>query len=507
MDKKILTWTTLCEMACSLSRRSPGDYRDLVTGGTDKFIPGHYVRVLYGREFQIFRGPSSASNTMMSITGVYSDTGYFTKFRHKITPTSYKKRFWDRYMPVSFVSGLPLRGATASCWFHSTSGDKQNGTLKFREWRGESGHFSVHPESPQYLMVNDTTGKVVHICEKGRVAPDAGPAVEVYQYSPEECNGGDRAFPWYRIATLHDTCQGVPDGATASRDEWLRSIWKACEAGLMDKYKCLPLAARMWNSAYKFCHANKHRHARLVAYPLLPSESDNKTVHGCKVVLGWKNANTAVVNGENEAYPLNLVNVPSYRLPQLEVRWEGERDYDTPRNSPTNVVTTKQDPRFITMALPPHGNPLLYDRPHWAAPHVRTAKAVSRMNGEHINVGDKDVSVTSKEEYIVRFLERAYHGARIWDPSRLGDVTGHHSRSRYYNANETWESAGDSVVDAKWRDYPDCVIVKSNFDESPTGKDGPWCEYTGGDIGLPATPESAVAMVEEASLLDSLPLS
>lgn len=515
MDKKILTWTVLCDMAKHIAKTRPSDYQELVTVGSDRFIPGHFTQVVHDRMFRILRTASGSGPAMMEIYGVVSDVGYFTRIKHALTPSSYRKRFWDRHMPVSFPNGLPLRGNRTACTFHSASGAKQPGEVRFSNYRNEAARFSVSCESLGGMLFNDTTGKVVHISEVSQEAPAPGDAIEVYQY---DCDNRDtwRNFPWYRRATLSDTLCGVADGAVESRDTWLRSIWSACEAGLMDKYKCLPLAARMWNAAYRFCQNNKERRARMIAYPIEELTNDQRPRNGMDAVLAWTDPDLVVVNGEQEGIPRVLSMVSRYRMPQLEVHWEGDKDLSVcTRSNPAAVTSTRMEPRFVCMVLPPHGNPLLYDKPHYGSPYSRTARARSRMNGEHVydtlDANGNPVSVSSNDTLAVQFLERAYHGFLALDPSKLGSVTNVHTRNRMYNQNVSWESSDKEEGGnpfAKWRDYEGCVLVRSNFDEAPSsGKDGPWAEFTMGHCGMPSSPESAMSMVEEASLIDSLPLS
>lgn len=508
MTKRILTWSALCDMAIHVHKTRPQDYKDLLTGGTDRFLPGYYTQVVHDRCFRIFRGPDASGPWMMEIYGVFSDKGYFTKICHSLTPTSYRKRFWDKYMPVSFPNGLPLRGASEQCLFHAASGARQYGTVSFSRYRNESASFSVSCEHKKYMLLNDTTGKIVHIGDIRHGAPNEGDAIEVYRYDQSDPELR-RAFPWYRQAIVSDTVRGVPDGAVTSRDEWLKSIWRACEAGLMDKYKCLPLAARMWNAAYRFCQENKERHARMISYPLEALPTGKVPGYGARCVLEWKNVQFTVVNDEREEIPMTASDAVYYRLPQLDIVWEGERDYDTLRNSPGIINSTKMDPRFIKMILPPHGNALLYDKPHYAGPYCRTASSRSRMSGEHVHDKAGDVHpVHADDRLVVQFLERAYHSVSAFDPAKLDKVEATYCRSRLYNQNESWaESEEKGVPFAKWRDYEGCVLVKSNFDEAQGGKDGPWENYSNGNSGMPATPESAVSMVEEAALIDSLPLS
>lgn len=507
MEKNILTWTNLCNMAARCAKTRPDDFRELVQTGTDRFLPGYWTTVVHDREFRIHRSGGNSSPQMMSIYGFFSDEGYFTKFLHKLTPTSYRKRFWDRHMPVSFPTGLPLRGTSAPCTYHNPSGDTQSGKVSFSKWRNEVAAFSVACENRGRMIFNDTTGKLVNIHDSRLIAPDAGPVIEVYPYTqgdPESV----RNFPWYRQATLSDTLRGVQHGAVTSRDEWLKSIWRACEAGLMDKYKCLPLAARMWNAAYRLCHANSSKHARMIAYPIEALPTGKNSTYGIRSVLEWQNPRLVELDGQQEGIPMNASNAVHYRLPQLEIHWEGERDYDTARNNPAIIMSTRMDPRYVSMTLPPHGNGLLYDKPHYGSPHCRTAPSQSRMNGEQVVRNNDAVSVLSDDRLIVQFLERAYHSLPIFDPAKLNEVEGIHVRSRMYNTNHSWaEVEAGGTPYAKWRDYQDCVYVKSNFDESHSGKDGVWSEYTQGSAGMPATPESAVSMVEEAALIDSLPLS
>lgn len=508
MDKKILTWTTLCDMVKHISKSRPDDYQELVIGGTDRLIPGHYVRLSYDRVFTIHRGPDKSSPALVEVHGIRSEAGYFTKIKHELTPTSYRKRFWDRYMPVSFPDGLPLRGHNAKCVFHSTDGHTQEGSVKLRAYRGEPARFSANCESNNYLMVNDTTGKVVHIGPKQYANPEPGSAVEVYLWDMDDERAGNHSFPYYRFATVFDTCNGIPQGAVTSRDEWLKSIWRACEVGLMDKYQCLPLAARMWNAGYRFCQDNKDKQPRMIAYPIEALAHGKRQSYGCRAVLAYSNPRITVVNGEQEPVPINSHDACFYRLPQLDIRWEGERESGYTRHNPAVMGSTMTDPRFINMVLPPHGNPLLYQKPHYAAPHCRTAHAQSRMNGENIpSPNGNGISVLSEDRLVVQFLERAYHGIRAIDPSKLGDMGPVYSRNRMYNANVSCEEAGDEQPYAKWEDFKDCVLVQSNFDEAVRGQDGPWAEHTQESFGMPATPESAIRMVEEAALIDSLPLS
>lgn len=509
MDKQILTWTNLCGMAARVAKHRPDDYSALVSTGTDRFLPGYYTQMIHDRVFRIFRSADGQGPLMMEIHGVFSDTGYFTKIKHNLTPTGYRKRFWDRHMPVSFPNGLPIRGASAPCVYHSVSGKKQyGGTVKFNKYRNEPGIFDVNCEVKNWFLINDTTGKLAHIHPSFNAAPSAGDAIELYPYDPQD-RQTCRDFPWYRPATLADTLRGVQHGAVTSRDEWLKSIWRACEAGLMDKYKCLPLAARMWNAAYRFCQANKDKHAKMNAFPISLLSSSKAPRYGKACVLEYRNPRFVVVDGEQEAIPVNSQDSVQYRLPQLDIWWEGERDSDMGRNNPILIGSTRMDQRFVKMVLPPHGNPLLYEKPHYAAPYCRTAVSQSRMTGECAVASNGDpANVLSDNRLMVQFLERAYHGAPIYEPSRLGLVEGVHCRSRLYNQNTSWSAFDESKTPfAKWRDYEGCVLVQSNFDEAQHGKDGPWAEYTQSQSGMPATPESAVSMVEEAALIDSLPLS
>jgi hypothetical protein len=507
MDKQILTWTNLCNMAARVAKHRPDDYKALVTGGTDRFLPGYYTHVAHDRSFRIFRGAEQSGPIMVEISGVYSDKGYFTKIKHSLTPTAYRKRFWDRYMPVSFPNGLPLRGASEQCLFHAASGGRQQGAVTFSQRRKEVATFTVHCEAQGWLLVNDTTGRLVHIHDCRCGAPSAGEAIEVYAYDLQDRDTW-RNFPWYRQATLSDSLRGVPDGAVTSRGEWLKSIWRACEAGLMDKYKCLPLAARMWNAAYRFCQANADKQARMVSYPIEALATGKVPTHGVRCLLEWKNTRFVTVDGEQEGIPLNATDAVHYRLPQLDIWWEGEWNEDAACNNPVTVGSTRMDPRFVTMVLPPHGNPLLYDKPHYAAPHCRTAPSQARMNGEHVHRSDAVVTVLSEDRLVVQFLERAYHSLTIYEPSQLDHVEGPYICNRMYNRNTCWaESDTKNHPHAKWRDHEARVMVKSNFDEARHGKDGPWATYTQTHSGMPATPESAVSMVEEAALIDSLPLS
>jgi hypothetical protein len=514
VDKKILTWTVLCDMAKHIAKTRPIDYQNLVTVGSDRFIHGHYAQVLNDRVFRIYRTASGSGPMMVDIHGVLSDVGYFTRIRHYLTPSAYRKRFWDRYMPISFPNGLPLRGSRAACTIHSSSGATQAGEIRFSSYRNEAARFSVSCEALGYMLFNDTTGKMVYIGERSNgPPPPQGDAIEVYQYDPADRDTW-RNFPWYRQATVSDTLRGVADGAVESRDTWLRSIWTACEAGLMDKYKCLPLAARMWNAAYRFCQNNKDRRARMIAYPIEELAHDRRPRHGSGAVLAWTGSDAVVVNGEQEGIPNALLLVSRYRVPQLEVHWEGDNDLSVcTRSNPAVVSATRMDPRFVCMVLPPHGNPLLYDKPHYASPFSRTQSARNRMNGEYAydTLDGNPALVSNSDALTVQFLERAYHGLLALDPSKLGSVTSVHTRNRMYNQNVSWESADKGEGGnpfAKWRDYEGCVLVRSNFDEAPSnGKDGPWTEFTAGHCGMPATPESAMSMVEEASLIDSLPLS
>jgi hypothetical protein len=167
-------------------------------------------------------------------------------------------------------------------------------------------------------------------------------------------------------------------------------------------------------------------------------------------------------------------------------------------------------PRHITMTLPPHGSPLMEEKPHYASVDARTQPCKSRLNGEHVILDGKTMVVRNDASLMVRYVERAYHGLTIVDAERFADS--HHRYlgwHRHYNANRTWaqhDESGDAYC-LKWRDYPDAVHVTSDFDEQPRGPDGPWSSITSGDIGFPGSPESAVGMVEEQILLDSMPLS
>lgn len=523
MDKKIMTWTWLCEQVQRVAKQRPEDYTALTNGGTGRFIPGHFVALEGGGLFRFYRSAEDDNGPeMATVRGVYTDRGIFTHIYINLTPTSYRKKFWDRHMPVSFPDGVPKRGASHRCVYHSADGSTYGGIVSMSTHRNDPAQFSVNSGNRGQMLLEDEGGRLVHFYGKGKKLrrsmsdDDSVPITAITQYEYER---GDRStwrnFPAWRYTSVDDTLGRQPNGSS-NRDEWLRSIYQAAEAGLLDKHTCLPLAARMWNAAYQFCHNHKDKRAWFTAYKMEPIERQNHHAfrQPCPV-LRWKDAHSVVVHGQQELIPLAGSDIERWKMPEIRISYEGGEwgNLDWP-SCPTQFAQTLRDPRFISMLLPPHGNPLLYDKPYYAAPWCRTQPSKAGMRGEHIHRGSEQLPVSGDDSRVVQFLERAYHSLPLFDPSKADMFMGSSPTpgvrairmSRMYSANKTWEEHDSPLC--SWRDYPDAVHVSSNFDEEMQGEDGPWEQITAvGPMGFPATPESATAMVEEAALIDSLPLS
>jgi hypothetical protein len=518
MEKTILTWTYLCNRAKYLAEHNHAEYINLTSSsGTDRMISGHHVSMIWGgKKFIVRKTTDQASPVLLEVTGIVTDDGqYYTKMHAPLTPTRYRKRFWDKHMPVSFPAGLPKRGAGRSvAVFHSTKGSTFTGFVELPIYRNHPADFTVKCDMRGTILIEDESGKLVHINGErsnrqiGDPLTESNDAVRVFEIYRHD-NSTWKNFPGFRPTDLQETAE-IYEGSCKTRDEWLKSILVGADGGLMDRNICLPLAARMWNSAYLFCQENKELRPTFHAYPLEKCTARvEDRVGRLPMVLHWKDPQTIVVNGENETAPSLSTDVVLYYAPMIEVQFEGAEDGNK-YHHPTISHNTRIPRRSITMTLPPHGNPLLYGKEHHAHPYTRTYVAKSAMRGEYYwgTENDKPQSVAAYDSHagVASLLERAYHAIPIWNPDihNIGMPLTHHQRRYHVPAVWSFDTKG---CYAKWEDHPDAVHVRTDFDYNPHGDDGPWLSATSGSVGFPCTPESAVAVMSESLLLDSLPLS
>lgn len=277
----------------------------------------------------------------------------------------------------------------------------------------------------------------------------------------------------------------------------------------MDREIVLPLAARMWNAAYRFCQEHKDKRAFFYAMPMRPVDrakerwdlfDSNPTpilrLHDSKALLG------------GESIALRPTDAERWHLPSIVIRFFGERKQED-STSPAHYEPPILGVRRIAMTLPPFGNPLMEEKPEYAQPGGRTFECYKEMVRDTTKDSGK-VRRFESDADIIRYTERAYHRLVIVDPDKvskrdawlLRDV-----RRRFWSDNQLWSEPKDGIL--KWSEHPGCVHVTSDFDEpclrTPGG--GPFCAATGGDVGFPMTPEAAVGVMQEQWLLDSLPLS
>lgn len=521
--RTIMTWTWCCNRAKYMRQHSKADFNDLCSRGTDRFIPGHWVS-LDGNNFRVHRSATNGSRRSVDVGGrISADGRLWTVIKTYLTPTTYKKSFWDKYMPVTFPTGLPKRGQSAGCLFHSVDGKTQPGYVEFTNHRGETARLSIRA-APGWLAIEDATGKLVHIDKSSLAAVKGRPTqstdvVEYIEFSQQD-ESTYFTFPATRPVSFQEF-SGQHEYACETRTQWLKSIAEACNAGLMDLHKVLPLAARMWNAAYQFCRDNSAKRAYFLAYPLAPKKQgvDGRGSQGEYpwAVLRWNGGQWLDLNGKKELAPLNLDYVEQYYLPHIVIKFESGERPNTVYRHLINVPCSLRDPSHITMTLPPHGNPLLHAQDHYGALDGRVYPAMSRMRGER-DWSNQDVntnSVTHNPESIVRHLERAYHALPIVKPSDDADWRYMHNcglHGRWGNANKTWAaSQADGGRAERWQDHEDCVHVRTDFDDKEgNGIYNPRGVMAAMDlqgVGFAATPESAVGMVEESVLIDSLPLS
>lgn len=525
-DKKILTWTRCCERAEFLRKHQPDAYKALMDDGTDRFLPGFHVSCENGLTFVVWRGHSRGFKSV-EISGRLDESGvYWTVYRHNLTPTSYRKSFWDRHMPVSFPTGLPKRGAQGGAIYHAADGKTELGWVELSEHRGSSAKFSVQCD-PGYLLVNDSTGKLVNMRSKPHaetIAASGRPlhcsTTDVVEYIEFHVHNEDTYFnfPFSRVVSLEETL-GIYPGCVDTRTVWMKSILDHCAAGLMDKYKVLPLAARMWNAAYRFCQEHREKGARFIAYPMkqAPNNSESST-RGEPVPLRFSGGDMVDANGIQELVPNLSREVAQYHMPRIVIYFAGGRN--RPRfTHPTRCPNSLQSPRNITMTLPPHGNDLLYPKDHYAALNGKAFTCRAEMRGQRdwTNPDHSTNMVTQSGASVVKCLRRAYHCLPIVKPGVEDWGYLHQCGVGRWGAGvRSWaesQAASDASAD-RWDEREDCVHVTSDFDEpvianafSRDREPGIWSVACGQGVGFAATPESAVNMVTESSLIDSLPLS
>ena len=511
MDKKILSWTALCQMAHAVYKTRQQDFVDLCGKGTDRLVPGHWVSFGSGYTcFDIRRSSSPESRCILSVFGLQTKSGVLTKFSPKLTPTLYSKRFWTRYMPVSFPAGLPKRGQGSQvAVYHGPNGKTCGGSVGFTPRAGQTARFSVGSQpATGLLLFNDATGKLVHVGDSdANLDPEVLEHIRWTTYD----EGTWSSFPDWRPATLSETA-GLYPGACETRQEWLKSIYEAAREGLLDLEQCLPLAARMWNAAYRFCQSHADIRPVFHAYPIQkPGGVSIFDVRRISSVLKWGDTTPrGMPDGSVELLPVRAEDVSRYDLPCIVISFEA---LERQRVRHCNVLRASlMDRRHITMTLPPLGNHLLYDKPHYGTPDSRSQPCVSRLSGEYIYANSKPHRVKDDPSLEVRMIERAYHTLPILNPERAAALSGNLQvgSSRSFTQNRTWQDhdADETAACLKWRDYPDGVHVMSDWDEKPgNDPDGPWAMLTGEQAGFVATPEAATGAVDEALLLASMPLS
>lgn len=510
MSKDFLTWTGLCQRAKYIKEHRPEDYANLLRRGTNRFLTGYHVRYHSGmfRVSSAGKDDDSHGRALADFYGIRTEGGvYYTKIRPGLTPTSYKKRFWDKHMPVSFPNGLPKRGEPPACAFFYSGDEVEVGSVTLSQYRNEPARFSVQGGQDGWLMINDSTRQLVrfyHTPSQDRMDPCS---YEQHSYEHKEYRWIADSFPAWSEATLEHTIR-IAEGSCKNRDEWLASIVSACNAGLVNIEEALPLAARMWNAAYSFCQNHRDKNAYFYATPMRKLGWGEETgAIGCHPILEWKNTSEVSVEGEIESIPGTVADVGRWVLPSIVIHYAG----DFSHHEGTHPFWSQPllNDRTITMTLPPLGNPLMVEKPNYASHSCTTFVSHSAMRGGFPNHENApSVPLQSDNALVVRYLERAYHGVVIINPDtdspRLLRAA---SYRRKWNPNITLGEDTDNVFES-WANKPGCVHVVSDHDEMTSERpDGPFHSKTEGGVGIAMTPEGATSMVEEQWLLASMPLS
>jgi hypothetical protein len=370
MAKTVLTYSWLVRKAMAMFRKDKDEYIHMVQGaGTDKMLRG--VRVKWeGYNSTIYQGFSlrdpASGRKHATLYCNYRDGKAYTFYEMNFTTTGYRKRFVDKYMPITLPEGVRSRHNTAGrytpCIIHHADGSVHSQA----RWQGGGRNRAGSVENTA-LVICDDTGKFVDdrimVAERNLCGPY------------EEAR---RVFGWF-------------DAASRNRTEWLESI-KAMPEGTCDHKKMLAVAARAYLAAHKM--VSKYPHLRMALFPAVKWDEGSLDFRIARFRFGDEHT-TGVVVARDAANNPTLFFMPAVLVYWIE-----------PGLTENNVVR-------LSMTIPPHGNPLM-DPTGGPALSSKTVRE------------SRDGKRSWDRVPIPGALERPYNALRAWRADSVGDSMGRH---------------------------------------------------------------------------------
>jgi hypothetical protein len=445
MTKTVLTYSWLARKAMAMHRKDKAEYEKLVAGGSIRLVRGLDIDWNMSHSSHQSFTLRVGGRRYCTIYGILRDGKVYSRYELRVSPTTYKKRITDKYLPLTLPEGFRsrqnVRGPSTPCLLHNADGSVAVTTKWTSGRRGRTGEI----DSGDELVICDTTGK---FCGDSKTVDD----LRLDQYYEDN----RPMLGWFH-------------SAARNRTEWINSI-KAIPEGMCDHVLMGKVAAKAYLTASRM--VEKYPHLRLVLFPAIPSKKDVSSLHDYR--HGDENTPRTVMRW-TERGPSGTAEL--YFLPEVYLYWEdGETDE-------SGRVAWKG----LSMTIPPHGNPLL-DPTDRAALSGYTRRIPKRHGWDDAK------------------QEMPYHSLLAWKPgsTRWKTVRGGFDKN---NVGETFDPNFTNTFGEQdkelvlWHQHPDMVLVKT---ECPQRDD---CEMplpVGYDFAM--KPEDVAMRFEEKLLLDSLPL-
>lgn len=353
--KKILTYTWLAKKCIALWRSDPGEFLKLTTSGSEKIIRGAKIQwsLQESDRFAVWVG----GRVYCYIHGNKIEDKWYTTYDFRWGPTQYRKRFTDKYLPITLPEGVRSRcndnGRYTKCLIHDLDGTVAREIAWRGGMRGHRGRPVDKTASADYqtIAICDTTGKALCV-------------------QSEYLEGGIGKTDFSGATAI-----GFFPGASRTRREWVESIRTI--PGIATDH-VLSLAAKTYLAANRLCQ--KYPRLRMAAFPAIQQpdyEGINTKIHGY-------DRQYTVIDRDFNGKPV------VWGLPVVSLYWMDEKDRDF---------------TYLDLTIPPHGSRLM------------SPEGYSSYGSRVF----RDPTLQHHRKQDARYWERAYHSIPAYKPSVPAD--------------------------------------------------------------------------------------
>lgn len=464
ITKKIPTYSWLLKKAMSILKKDPAEYLKLVDSeGSTQVLKGFNVFFAMNAHSQHDRGFYLRTPTKAGRAGTYATVHCNTRkgkrysvWGFSFTTTGYRKRLTDKYLPITLPEGVKSyfndKGHSTKCIYHN--GD---GSVAF-EGTYAGGRRNRPGDTSEYVVMNDETGMLLSY--------DEAEKLDVIRRDEDT-----------QMTT------GFFAAASTKRSEWLGSIKRLSDAGLIDARKMLAVAAKAYLVASRFCE----RYPK-VKLALFPAANAGYTAE-LKMVRPWDQADRlqayryrsefsgAYVLGRNESHNADL-----WHLPEVLMYWK----------EPTFHGSGRPDWSYISMIIPPHGNDLLRPAADRVAPLARFYRQPNQIPFRDIPNGMSQYDCLECAYHQLFALHDDTPSEHMRMPSKYWETVMTGTKHQYYAEEQRL---------VNWPRHTDKVHMRYTTDMYDDRK-MPFKEH----VPLAIKPEDVIAALEERFLLESLPV-